>query len=90
MAIVKVNVTQKHIDIGVPKDCKYCPIAFALRDLGFKHFDVGVISINIFESAYGDVKRINLPKNVGSFIQDFDAGREVKPFEFELDIPTLS
>ena len=68
---MKIQVTQKDIDRGVPRDALRCPIALALqRELGVDNIAVG----RTFTHDAWDV-----------FVQDFDAGRPVRPQKFDLE-----
>lgn len=77
---IKVSVTQKHIDEGVKSDNKTCPIALALKELGFKNPSVGCDSALIEKTVY------RLPIDAENFIDklDFFGKKSVAPFKFEL------
>ena len=73
-----INVTQEHINSGIKSDCMLCPIALAVRTL-FPIVEVDDCCIEI-----GDVQYYS-PDSVAKFIDDFDNGKLVKPFSFELE-----
>lgn len=79
---MKIQVTQDDIDSGTPHEPEGCPIALAIqRVLGQDEVqvtDVGFVTIGL-----GDFE---LPASAVSFISYFDAGYDVEPFEFELDV----
>jgi hypothetical protein len=77
---LKVSVTQKHIGKGTPNSVEYCPIAYAMRDLGFKnlHVDGAAMSGRLggfYVTYYGPAKN-------DDFIVKFDDGENAKPFSF--------
>ena len=80
---VKVSITQRDINKGERYDDVGCPIARALRRKGIKA-SVG--------SAGWTTKRTKVIKGwpgkfkeeIQGFIDDFDSGKKVKPFTFEL------
>ena len=77
---MKIKVTQDDIDNGERHRCYRCPIAHAMcRTLG--------ASIAVTQEKYyreeDDGKY--LPTEAQRFILDFDAGRPVAPFEFEVE-----
>lgn len=77
-----INVTQKDIDNGIKTDCRNCPVVLAIkRTLGIDYGLVdGFSFINYFGRCYP------LPANVRAFVDGFDGGYDVTPFEFELDL----
>jgi hypothetical protein len=80
---VKVKVTQSCIDEGVRGQGDSCPVAQAvLEALGLEKTGVWIDYgyIEIFEL------RLPTPPNVIQFIESFDRGDPVEPFEFELDV----
>lgn len=74
-----IKVIQSDIDNGFKCECRGCPIYYALIRTGFE--DPIVTNEYITEFHYSYI----LPKVAQKFIDDFDAGRKVKPFEFEID-----
>jgi hypothetical protein len=89
---MRISVTQDHIKKGRKASCGHCPIALALKDAGLKDISVESHHVTIHngrkyiengkECAY---HRILVPYEVTHFIYDFDNGRKVETFEFELD-----
>src|SRR6266404_6219339 len=76
-----IAVTQKHIDEGKRRHCHRCPVALALREATDRS-DIEVLS------KYAGVPSgwsWNLPYEAQKSIDDFDMGRPVKPFEFQID-----
>lgn len=76
-----INVTQEHIDKGVPGSTCYCPIALALKEYP-EVTDVAVaeisICVNINSKPYKFVNRG--PNSLYAFISRFDARLPVDPF----------
>lgn len=78
-----ITVTQEDIDKGVISSCVACPIALAVgRFMPDSGFIVCANAID-FTSPLGDL--IHLPIEAVKFISDFDKGRPVQPFTFELE-----
>jgi len=73
-----IRVTQEHIDSGDKGRATSCPIANALRCEGYVYPSVCAQFVRVGARMY------NLPDSVTNFIQNFDKGVEVEPFEFEL------
>lgn len=81
MKNIKIEVTQQDIDNGKRASCFYCPIALVCTRT-FKELCL------IGESYLGFIrggKKYPLPQNARQFVTDFDHGRPVKPFTFELN-----
>lgn len=91
---MKISVTQEHISAGKKEDCQKCPIALAIIEvLPDTHVSVFADLKSVcnapaqFRDAY---VRINgearyLPREASDFIDSFDCGRPVVPFEFDLE-----
>ena len=84
MAVVKLM--KKHIKNGEKYHPYKCPIALAVKE----QCKLNVIAIHlsqcmIFDNKSGMVNRIiSLPRSVCRFINNFDKGMPVKPFNFRL------
>ena len=81
--MAKVKVTVECIRAGKQRQPCHCPVAIALRDAGFKHPSV---QQTMFSYCYvKDQKRCkDLPVEARQFIADFDSGKKVDPFEFNV------
>ena len=77
---MKIHVTRKHIKQGKRGYISFCPIALALKGYGFKEVMVDD------EMAQVDGKESWLSKRTRLFIANFDLGKPVKPFVFNLKI----
>lgn len=87
-----INVTQAHIDEGVPGEPDRCPIALAVRTDFIpvlppdEHYyvDVGDDGITINSPSL----RVLFPLSPerSAFIYDFDDHRHVEPFSFTLNV----
>jgi len=88
---MKFKVTEKHIRKGAWSSTSNCPVALCIREkLGLIcHYQIAVTCdyIMITKSDCKDRFIKKLPKSVIDCLADFDAGKEVKPFEFEIRIP---
>lgn len=83
MTKLHVSVTQAHIDAGVSKSECRCPIALALTDAGCTGVEVGNFTVGFkYGTQHVDV---DIPQLVERFVRDFDFGRQVFPFEFDLE-----
>ena len=93
MSKVTINVTQRDIEQGakmvaekefdLPKFSRSacCPIALAAkRKLGEVRVSAQYLFIN------GEIVPTNLPEEAQYFVREFDAGGEVEPFEFRIEI----
>lgn len=82
-----IKVTQDHIDRGEKDNCLGCPVALALAEAIGEEINV---QTDEFEGP--DSGTIDLPDSVKLFVDSFDEGLPVHPFEFELsedDVETL-
>lgn len=80
---MKISVTQEHIDQGKKNDNRACPIALAINDATKTNSaSVGWFSCS-FHTHLGRVTR-SLPVQASRFIDYFDGGNSVSPFEFEV------
>lgn len=89
-----VKVTQEHIDKGrenwYSSLCNWschCPISLALKD-AFKINTVKSSSVFLFIGEFPDniIFSVPTPDKVAIFINNFDHGNVVEPFEFELSL----
>jgi len=83
---MKIQVTEDDILLGVQGDCKECPVANALNRI---FPDAKIISVIDFSAIMllkdGSTKSYSLPSIASDFIHNFDMGRKVYPFEFEIE-----
>lgn len=80
---MKIKVTQEHIAKGKPQRSEWCPIALAAKDV-FPQEIVVVSPYDLQVIAEQRDRYWHLPAQVRQFIKDFDGGRPVEPFDFEL------
>lgn len=86
-----VNVTYEMLIRPVGRDRHIsCPVAQAVKTLVHPTLCVSA-AVSVRISGWVDGKYINrvieLPKEVLDFINKFDNGEEVEPFNFELELP---
>ena len=82
---MRIQVTQEHITNGRQKWCQLCPVALALGEALGTEVSITCTDFRIVSPPKTARKRhFKLPENVMLFISDFDCGRPVQPFEFEL------
>lgn len=75
----KIKVTQKHIDEGVRRNCKQCPVALALREHLQERIEVSYERIGI-----GDGRALTT-RGIRQFIRDYDADKVTLPCTLILD-----
>lgn len=76
---MRIEVTEADIANGIPSDYCSCPIALAMkRQLGVRW----IVTRSAAENEDGG--RVNLPAECGQFICNFDRGKKVEPFAFEI------
>jgi hypothetical protein len=79
---ITIDVTADDIANGVRGRCSTCPVALAVRRVpGLEKWEVGGMS------AFYGASSFPLPCAASRFIMDFDGGRPVEPFSFEVDVP---
>lgn len=77
---MRVEVTAKDIDEGVPRACFGCPVALALTRASKK---LVLVSAKMYSL---DGIQAELPEDVINWVTDFDLGQPVQPITFE--VPT--
>lgn len=81
---IEINVTQKHINKGVPEHCTACPIALATLDAISAGPDTTVTvdqdHITILRGGYRT--RYDLPPQAQDFIARFDGEMDVEALTF--------
>lgn len=81
------TVTHNHIRNGVPRECAECPVALSVSEKSSAFRSVGQDGITFWDSKANDYQEYPVPDSVRMFIQDYDEGKDVAEFSFELDIP---
>lgn len=81
---IKVVVKAKHIRLGKPSQPDKCPIALALREMGYKKAECGLVAAQIGKYMY------RLPPQVQNFVLTFDnfayrRNYKIVPIQFILD-----
>ena len=79
---MKIQVTQAHIDKGKRKSRCLCPIALALKDKFGYNCDPRVDTVHM---ALGTSTFYKSTPETVCFIDRFDGGAPVTPFDFELE-----
>lgn len=80
-----IRVTEAHIASGKQVCSDGCPVALALRDAGHP---LAVVPNKMFWASDNKREKIAyFPTSVYEFIQRFDSGLAVKPFEFATGEP---
>lgn len=87
---VHVRVTKTDIKKGIPESPTDCPIARALlrrhpqRFVEVSYNGEVALSESGFSWKKSDYLRTSLPLEARQFIENFDCGRDVQPFTFDL------
>lgn len=88
---MRFYVTQQDIDNAVDQlrqdkmKTKCCPIAQSVnRTVKAKWISVGISDISLVPDNHTEMNIYRLPLKARQFINDFDNGREVKPFYFSV------
>lgn len=82
---MKIRVRQEHIDKGVCNSPWECPIALAAQEA------IGTDELSVWPylltwCAGELVHEADMPRPAREFIENFDDGRPVEPFEFEIEV----
>lgn len=81
---VKLEITQSHIDDGVRTDATLCPIALALKSIGYEAIQVGRSGVYVPDPGHGNKTLLYLSTEATQFVHDFDHGFPVEPCTLEL------
>lgn len=80
-----IDVTKEDIEAGKPREATSCPIALAAtRAVGHQMY----MGSSLLHS--GDMQWFFVSPEVSGWIHDFDAGRDVEPISFEVDLVPAS
>jgi hypothetical protein len=83
--MIRIKVTQEHINKGRRRACRQCPVALAIvEQTEFPNPWVGDTHVDLVTSP--ESPSYKLPAEVQRFIDNFDNGKPVKPFAFNLKI----
>jgi hypothetical protein len=83
-----LKVTAEHISRGVPGNRCKCPVALALKVLFPDATTVEVDSVRLVAAGdSGELLYRPTPALVRDFVNDFDMGHKVEPFEYPLSVP---
>lgn len=91
--LLTINVTQEHINAGIPEDCQRCPIALATLDALQAWPTVSIaVDDDRIELENGYTRAIYpLPADARAFVSDFDSIDSViycEPFTFDVESVT--
>lgn len=88
--LTKIKVTQSLIDAGDRESCTRCPVAMAIAEATnvIPYVDLTGAYLYMSVNPKRDI-HLNFPKEVTSKINLYDLTGKMKPFEFDLDIPTM-
>lgn len=78
---MKIEVTQRYIELGIPRSTVSCPVALAVRrQLPDENIEVGD------DGLWVNLRLHELPRSVRQRIKRFDQRKNIRPFTFELEI----
>jgi len=81
--LITLEVTQEDIAAGVKQNCYECPISKALTRMGYSNVLTSTLGIL---GTINDIRyRCRIPPEALVFIGDFDKGKTVSPFTFNID-----
>lgn len=84
---MKIQVTQDHINTGIPKCPGHCPVSIAIQEnIRNKHVRVGYDTVKIENDVFF-IHNMPVYCEVAQWINDFDMGLPVEPIEFQIDYP---
>lgn len=69
---MKIEIKQKHIDLGKRGDMKRCPVALAIRDMGMECESASCTMIIGGKSGKNRIK-VDYHSEIGKFIRCFDS-----------------
>lgn len=81
---MKIQVTQKNIDLGLRGSCSRDPVSLAMKDAGLLRVWVSPIRI-VWVDTLAQIHEVETPEDVLQFIKNFDNEMLVDPFEFLLE-----
>lgn len=79
-----INLARKRIKQGF-RPSENCPLQLAISRYINKIIIVGLTSFFVLIDKIGNSLEVQLPANAISFRNEFDANRDVVPFEFEIN-----
>ena len=79
---MQIQITAEHIKNGRAKDAEHCPIALALKSLGWEKAAVGATIISL--SRAGEAKYLKHSQQSLIFMKHFDKGLTVIPMELKI------
>lgn len=85
---LRVDVLQHHIDAGLRRDCRLCPIAFALQRATGETWTVTVMR-GWRNWDLPSATSVRFPAEVTMWMRRFDAGEECRPFSFAVEVPDV-
>ena len=81
-----ISVSAQDIHDGTPEDVEACPIALALgAEFPGARIAVDGTCLEVTFGGGGGYHERALPRSAMNFVENFDAEREVEPFDFEID-----
>lgn len=85
IVLMLIEVTQEHIDAGKRAECGSCPVALAFKEaFPNRMVRAGYGVLQAYQwGAY--VFKARTPLDVQLFMLEFDEGRPVQPFTFEVE-----
>jgi hypothetical protein len=83
---ITISVSADDIARGLPELSDACPIWHAARRTPLRVVHVFSDRVSV-RYERGHLCQVRLPQEARWFVGNFDTGHDVKPFEFDLDVP---
>jgi len=79
-----VQVTAEHVKRGIRGSYSGCPIALAVRDLGYEYVSARW-SVCRVSKALPKIIEYDMPREARVFVEHFDSGKPVQPIQFIME-----
>lgn len=86
MTTLTIEVTQAHIDKGLPCEACDCPVFWAILD-AIPGLDPADVAVGPQEINLAPGVTASLPEDARHWLDIYDDRQPVEPFSFDLDIP---
>ena len=81
---MRIEVTDRHIMLGVPGEPGSCPVALAMHGAGFRVPEVTAKDVS-WATQDGEIREAPVPEDVRRFVKDYDNEELVSAFAFDLE-----
>lgn len=81
-----IEITEKDIKDGYPKNIQYCPLGLAAHRVFSTRVMVDGARLYVYDSRNIEIV-YTLPEEISNWVSDYDNGKDVNPVSFELEEP---